>query len=109
MDFLKKFFNMFKTGDSFENDPYGWVTNQIGHISLSFVLCYFTGLWQLILAAWIVWEINHFLQSKDWKDLFEDLFFELSGVFIYLYGDVPLIFSIVILILLLCLRVSKIK
>jgi len=107
MKLISKLYGIFKEPSSFEKDHYSWLTNQIGHISFSFTICYLFNIWIPILLFWIFWEIKHLIESKDWKDFFEDLFFELSGVFIFIYGDLPLILSIVILILLLCIRVNK--
>lgn len=107
MNFIKKLYHQFSVSDSFESDPYAWITNQISHISFSFVICYLTGMWHVIGLLWIYWELKHYKESKDKKDLIEDLFFELSGVFIFLFGDIPLIISVLVLIVLFSTRVYK--
>lgn len=107
MNFISKIYHEFSESDSFDKSPYSWLTNQIGHISFSFVLCYFTGWWILISLLWFLWEVKHYLESKDFKDFVEDLFFELSGPMIFLFGDKGLILSIFVLIVLFSLRVYK--
>lgn len=70
--------------DNFNNDPYGHLTNQISHVSASlFVVYWFSGLWPLLAVFWLVWEGLQLSKSKDLKDFLEDLFFELSGIFIF--------------------------
>lgn len=100
---LKKFFKLFEP-DSFEDNAYFWLVNQVGHIALSFTLCHIFNIWIPFLIFWVVWEIRHYIISKNLKDLIEDLTFELSGIFIFIYGDIPLYISISILLMLLYKR-----
>ena len=110
MHLLAKIFNEFKAGDSFKNNPYGWVTNQIGHVSLSFVLCYLVnnGLFTFsLLFIWLAWEVYHLIESRDIFDFIEDLYFEWVGVLIYIFGDKQLYICIFVLITLFIYRVYK--
>lgn len=107
MNLLKKIYQEFSDSNSFSNSPYSWLTNQIGHIAFSFIICYYTGAWFIVSMLWIYWELKHYSKSKDLKDLVEDLFFELSGVFIFLFTDIPLALSIIVLIVLFLVRVYK--
>lgn len=76
----------FFSPDSFDNDAYGHLTNQIGHVSLSLFIIYWLPFLTIPLALfWVAWECRHFYKTNDFKDLTEDLFFELSGIAIYFF------------------------
>jgi len=84
--------NLFKP-NSFKDNFYGWLSNQVGHVSLScaiMVLISFTGINAIYSAIalslfWVLWEIRHLKITGDLKDFMQDLYFELSGVFVFLF------------------------
>lgn len=82
LDVFIKFMKLFKP-QSF-NDPYLFLLNQFGHICISFVFCYLTNSPYFVLYFWIFWEVMHLIASKDIVDFFEDLFFEIMGVILFL-------------------------
>ena len=43
--------------DDFEGNLYGFTTNQISHISISFVACYLIGGWYFVAVFWLAWEL----------------------------------------------------
>lgn len=73
--------------DNFKDDPYAWLTNQISHTAVSFTFAYLTGLVYPTLVFWLVWELRHYLMSNDLADSLEDLFFELSGLLLFVCPD----------------------
>lgn len=105
MNFIQKVFNEFSEPSSFGGSPYSWLTNQLGHGTVSFLFCYFTGWWKLLSLFWIAWELNHYRKSKDLKDFIEDIVFEMSGVLIFLFSDTFLIPSLVLLFVLFLVKV----
>lgn len=75
-------------------DPYAHMTNQISHISFSLFLTWFiSGIFSFTVAAvaivslWVAWEAYHYYLTKNKVDFIEDLFFELSGVGIFIYPN----------------------
>ena len=111
---------------AFKNDPYGWLTNQIGHIAGSawatyvvfLLLSLFSNLpektcqWIAIGSIgglWIIWEVRHLIISGNWKDFFEDLAFELTGVFIiYNFVIAGIIISPILVLSLLWIKYGEI-
>ena len=113
MSFIKEVLSFFKS-NSFDNDPYGWLTNQISHTAASFTVMYGLGfLFNFKSAAllfglfWLVWEIRHYLQTRNKRDFFEDMFFELSGIAIYLCTVVFLPLMIIVTIIILINRLKN--
>lgn len=103
---INKILNFFKPAD-FKDDIYGWLTNQMGHVSASFTICYLTNHWISFAIFWLIWEIRHFIITKNFRDFIEDLFFELSGVLIFLYQKPPLYLVIGVIILILIEKIYK--
>lgn len=103
---IDKILNFFKA-DYFVNDTYGWATNQISHIAVSFVLCYLFGLFLPVLIFWLGWEIYQLIQTKNFKDFFEDLGFEIAGICIFLFGKIALIIALFYLVVLLIFRLKN--
>lgn len=107
MTFIQKILFFFAPSD-FSDDPYGWLTNQISHTAASFTIFYsfyhllniFTNPSLIKLSIpffifWLVWESYHLIKSKDINDFFQDLFFELSGILIFIK---PVVFLPILLI-----------
>lgn len=107
MNLFKKIFDIFKQPEDFSGDVYGWMTNQIGHVSVSFLICYISGTWIPLLIFWLSWEIWQFIKSREenLQDLIEDLFFEIGGVMIFIYGDIPLYIVIGVFIIMLIKKI----
>ena len=94
-------FKYFKPND-FKGDVYGWQTNQISHLAMSLGLTYIFGLPLLWCLLWITWELIHLIISKNIVDFFEDLIFELGGIYIILMTQLSLLwgkFSIVTMLI----------
>lgn len=103
---FKKFLQLFKPND-FENNFYGWLTNQISHTALScsvvflFMLIPIFNVWVfafIFSIFWIFWEIRHLKISGNLKDFYQDLFFELSGIVIFIFPKY-LIFVVLVFII----------
>lgn len=84
--FSEDFKEFFRSND-FKKDPYGWMTNQAGHVLLSlifsYLLTYLLGQWYWIPVSigWILWELRQFNEEgKNEMDLVADLYFEILGV-----------------------------
>jgi len=112
MGFIGNFLEFFKPND-FKDDNYGWLTNQISHSALSFVLIYYFSfifnykyVCVFFILFWLIWEIRHYLQTKNLTDLVEDLFFEISGILIYINVFVFLPITIIGLIIVFFLRLK---
>jgi uncharacterized membrane protein len=103
---IDKILNFFKA-DYFVNDTYGWTTNQISHIALSFVLCYLTGWVQTWIMFWLIWELYHLYLSKNIKDFLEDYSFQLLGILIFVYEKPALILAITYLIIVFITKLKK--
>lgn len=71
--------------ENFKKDPYGFATNQISHVAISFLAAYLTKAPLIIAGIWLLWELYHLYLSRDIADFFEDLFFEVSGAAILLF------------------------
>lgn len=99
---------------SFEGDWYGWIKNQFGHTCMTYIACIYFCLaweysWAILAGFWLWWEIRHYIKTKDELDLREDLFFELSGVGLYLLGShwAAYVSGIVYLSILIGLTIKK--
>ncbi len=90
--------------DDFEGNLYGFTTNQISHISISFVACYLIGGWYFVAGFWLAWELYQLNKSKNLQDFIFDLTFELSGVLIFIYLKPALICVILVFVIILILR-----
>ncbi|MFY7672129.1 hypothetical protein ACOSP6_13680 [Tenacibaculum sp. MEBiC06402] len=111
MNLITKIFNLLSEPNDFKDNPYGWLTNQVGHLSLSFVLTLYLSLLIGDLYApitigvlWLIWEISQYKKSNNFIDVIEDLIFELGGVLIFINWVIFLPLSIVLLILCLIRR-----
>lgn len=106
MGFITNALTLFKP-DDFKDNNYGWLTNQLAHVKGSYVLSVFVFSICIFLSPivnfvfktntiadvfnasvgvvvfWLLWESRHLYISKNIKDFFEDLFFELSGVALF--------------------------
>tara|TARA_X000001382_G_scaffold58055_1_gene39701 strand:+ start:3719 stop:4051 length:333 start_codon:yes stop_codon:yes gene_type:complete len=78
MGLVKKITDFFYPRD-FKGDPYGWLTNQLSHTFGSLLACLFIP-WWIVGLFWVIWEIRHLIKTANWKDFYEDLYFELSGL-----------------------------
>lgn len=125
MSLIKNIIRFFSP-QAFKNDPYGWLTNQIGHIAGSAWITYVVFLslnsltnlpetsckWiaiGIIGGLWIFWEVRHLVLSGDWKDFFEDLTFELTGVaIVYHFVIAGIIFSPILVLSLLWIKYGEI-
>ncbi|MDW3191092.1 MAG: hypothetical protein R8G66_01970 [Cytophagales bacterium] len=59
-------------------------------------------------SLWTFWEIRHLVLSGDWKDFFEDLAFELTGVaIVYNYLTAGIIISPILVLSLLLIKYGK--
>lgn len=97
--------------NNFRDNPYGWLTNQIGHTSASFVLCYlpiipwvyngdltWSPIHYIVIAVfWLLWETRQLIDSGDREDYFEDLFYELSGVVLFV-SPLPWLYVVIAVI-----------
>lgn len=111
MNFITKLIALFSEPNDFKDNPYGWLTNQVGHLSLSFVLTLYLSLLIgdlyapiSIGALWIIWEINQYRKAKNFTDAIEDLIFELGGILVFINWVIFLPLSILVLFLLLIRR-----
>lgn len=111
MNLITKIFNLFSEPNDFKDNPYGWLTNQVGHLSLSFVLTLYLSLLIgdlyapiSIGALWLIWEISQYKKSNNFIDVIEDLIFEIGGVLIFINWNIFLPLSILVLILCLIRR-----
>ncbi len=111
MNLITKIFALLSEPNDFKDNPYGWLTNQVGHLSLSFVLTLYLSLLIgdiyssiSIGVLWVIWEINQYRKAKNFTDVIEDLIFELGGILIFINWVIFLPLSILVLILLLIRR-----
>lgn len=111
MNLITKIFNLLSEPNDFKDNPYGWLTNQVGHLSLSFVLTLYLSLLIgdlyapiSIGALWLIWEISQYKKSNNFIDVIEDLIFEIGGVLIFINWNIFLPLSILVLILCLIRR-----
>lgn len=93
--------------ENFKDDLYGWLTNQISHTAVTVAFLYLTGWVYFALIFWIAWEFIHYVASRDLADCIEDLYFELSGIVIFLNADKCLIPYLVLFLLLAIKRIIK--
>lgn len=125
MSLIKNIVKFFSPKD-FKNDPYGWLTNQLGHIAGSAWITYviflllhqFTSIPEetsrylamgVIGGFWLFWEIRHLIVAGNWQDFLEDLAFEFTGVFIvYNFILFGIILSPLIILSLLWLKYGDI-
>jgi len=75
---LFKHINYFFRPRDFSGNSYAFLTNQFGHLMLSYWAATFTNFWW-VCGFWLVWELRHLIQSKNAKDFCLDLFFECAG------------------------------
>jgi len=95
--YLKWFLDLFKP-QNFENQPYYWLLNQLGHTTLGVLISWFINPYIAILFI-IVWEVIQYFKSKDWKDGLEDAIFVILGAIIYLFfSKVTVLIALAILI-----------
>lgn len=99
--------NNFFEPDNFQDDFYGWLTNQISHTAITVTFLYLTGLIYFALFFFVIWETVHYFISRDFIDCIEDLFFELSGIIIFLDADKYLTPYLVVFLLLAIKRMIK--
>tara|TARA_R110000850_G_scaffold182309_2_gene307727 strand:- start:113 stop:490 length:378 start_codon:yes stop_codon:yes gene_type:complete len=76
------FLGLFKPSQFKEGYP--WLTQQLGHITISFSFCVLTTTPYLVLLFWAFWEVRHLIKSGNWQDFFEDLLFESLGVVLFI-------------------------
>lgn len=70
--------------DSFNEDWYGWVTNQSGHFLLGLVVAFITGrMWPAVALA-VMFELIQW--SPDWIDSLTDVAFTAVGSIFYVYA-----------------------
>ena len=96
MTYLKWFIRLFKPQD-FKGQPYFWLLNQFGHITLVLLISWLISPY-IALAFILVWEVVQYFESKDWRDGLEDLIFVSLGVVGYVFFS-----KIVVLLILIAL------
>lgn len=90
---LKNILNQFKPSQF--KDPYLWVMQQLGHITLGLYLGYLIGWYALLF--WVLWETYQLIKSKNWQDFLEDLVFETLGVLAFFTQQYTLALLILII------------
>lgn len=91
MKWIKKIVNSFPP-QNFEGNWYYWLMNQWGHTTMTYFACIVFGLlskyaWIVLLVFWFIWELRHYVMTKDNLDFIEDLYFEWSGIGLFLLGN----------------------
>lgn len=82
------------TPDSYQNDWYGWVTNQSGHFVLGIIISAITKrLWPILVIA-ISAEVIQ--KSPDIVDSITDVAFTLAGGVFYQYASNVLLWSVIV-------------
>lgn len=106
---VSKVFNLlFENPKSFKKDPYGYLTNQVGHVYLGFTLVtYYSWVFDkldsypeqklsvfvVLLAYLLIWE----LIKQGWQgwDTFEDTFYVFLGSSLYLLVEMEWVIDMV--------------
>lgn len=89
---IQRLLKLFKP-NGFEGDFYGWLTNQVSHVAFSCSVVFMFSMFNpvgwvslaVFSASWAAWEIRHLKQTGNFKDFYQDLFFELSGIVIFIF------------------------
>lgn len=79
--------------DAFNNDWYGWLTNQSGHILLGMLIAWAAGRAWVALAVALLFELAQW--STDYVDSVTDVAFTYAGAIFHLYAGNAIVWSFV--------------
>lgn len=90
LETLKRIWNFavdaWNNPDDFRDDPKGYLVNVIGHGLIGWGLIFFAG-WPFAVAFWLVWEVTQYRRRGAKRfDALEDLAFELSALWVRIFG-----------------------